>query len=156
MDNLYLVIRDDIITAWNAGWTHTDVPVFWNSNSPVPDPDPLGDSNHPGSVNFFRNEIDFGDVEPVAYGGGAGANLYAQRGSVIMRSFTSALAQDEDASLQLMSAAMALWRGYRVTDSHGNDLSFVGSGSGFDQGPTDDGVWFMRGSLAVFEYRFTG
>lgn len=154
--DLYLVIRDDIMSAWNLGWAHPEIPVFWNSNSPIPDPDPLGDGQHLGSVNFFRNDIEFGLEEIIAFGAGRGANLRVQYGSVVMRSFTSALVQDEDASLKLMSAAMAVWRGYRVTDSNGNDLSFIGSGSGFEQGPTEDGVWFMRGSLAVFEYRFTG
>jgi hypothetical protein len=156
MDDLYLVIRDDIMAAWNLGWTHPDVPVFWNSNSPLPDPDPLGGNGHPGSPHFFRNDIDFGREEIIAFGGGRNANLRVQYGSVIMRSFTSVVLQDEDTSLQLMSAAMAVWRGYRSTDAQGNDLSFIGSGSGFDSGPTDDGVWFMRGSLAVFEYRFPG
>jgi len=156
MDDLYLVIRDDILTAWNAGWTRTDVPVFWRSNQPLPDPDPLGGSGHEASAHFLRNEVDFGHEDIVGFGGGRHRNLRAQYGSVLLRTFSSLVVQDEDESLKLMSAAMAIFRSYRVTDSKGGDLSFIGTGSGFDSGPTEDGVWFMRGALAVFEYRFPG
>jgi hypothetical protein len=154
MDNLYLVIRNDIIEAWNAGWTHADVPVLWRSNEAVPQVDPFGRGR--GTPHFLRNEIDFGREELAAYGGGRGANLRTQYGSLIIRAFSSTAIGDEDEALRLLSDSTAIFRGYRVQDQQGGDLSFIGTGSGFDWGPTEDGVWFMRGYLTVFEYRFPG
>ena len=51
---------------------------------------------------------------------------------------------------------MAAFRATRVTDASGFDLSFIGEGSGFEVPPTEDGNWFTRGALTVFEYRFRG
>jgi hypothetical protein len=147
---LYRTIRDDILGLWNAGWTHSDVPTFWRSDDRDPMPDPST------AAHFLRNEVDFGAERLIAYGAGRAANLKAQFGSVVLRTFTARAVGDEDAALDLMADAMGIFRSQRITDGLGNDLSFVGDGSGFDAGPTEDGNWFMRGSLIVWEYRFRG
>lgn len=146
----YRQIRDDCEAIWNAGWTHPEVPVYWRSDDPQPLPDPFT------TQHFFRNEVDFGGEEIEAYGSGRGANLKVQRGSVIIRCFTSRTIGTEDLALDLLSDAAAMFRSYRETDGIGNDLSFIGRGSGFDWGPGEDGNWFMRSTLFVFEYRFLG
>jgi hypothetical protein len=153
MIDLYVTIRDDIIAVWNAGWTRTDVPVLWRGDQPLPKIDPV---NGNGMPHFFRNEIDFGREEIIGFGGGRFQNYRVQFGSVIMRSFTSMALGDEDEALSLLSSATAIFRSYRTQDAAGGDLSFIGTGSGFDWGPTEDGVWFTRGLLTVFEYRFPG
>ena len=149
---LYRAIRDDILALFNAGWTHPDVPVFWRSDDLEPRPDP-SDVAH-----FMRNEVDFGRETILAYGGGRATNLKAQFGSVNLRIFTARATANEDEALDLMHDAMAAFRSQRVVGSYtvGSDLSFVGDGSGFDAGPTEDGNWFMRGALIVFQYRFRG
>jgi hypothetical protein len=150
MSGLYRTIRDDIIGLWGSGWPHADVPIFWRSDDLDPRPDP-------GDVpNFMRNEIDFGLERTLAYGGGRGQNTKGQYGSVILRIFTARSEVSEDTALDLIADAMAVFRSQRITDTAGGVLSFIGDGSGFTQGPTEDGNWFMRGSLMVFEYRFIG
>jgi hypothetical protein len=151
MAGLYRTIRDDILGLWTAGWTHTDVPVFWRSDDLEPRPDPSD------TVHFFRNEVDFGREILIASGGGRFKNLKSQYGSVVLRVFTSRAIASEDAALDLFQDAMAIFRSQRLQpDQLGNDLSFVGEGSGFDTGPEEDGSWFIRGGLMVFEYRFPG
>jgi hypothetical protein len=44
----------------------------------------------------------------------------------------------------------------RATIAQGDDLSFINEGSGFEVPRTEDGNWFTRGALTVFEYRFRG
>jgi hypothetical protein len=154
-DTLYIGIRDAIMARWNEIWSLPDIPVLWRRNDPIPEMDPsLG--NGFGVTHFMRNEIDFGREEVVAFGGGPGQNLRAQLGSVILRTFTSVTIGDEDDALRLMARATGIFRGYRAQDASGGDLSFLGEGSGFDEGPSDDGIWFTRGCLVVFEYRFLG
>ncbi len=151
MAGLYLSIKTDILALWSAGWTQS-IPVYWRDD----DADPLPD---PSTVaQWMRNEIDFGKEEVLAYGSGRGANLKAQFGSVVLRMFTARSALSEDAALDLMHDAMAVFRSQRVPGSYGtgSELSFIGPGSGFDAGPSEDGNWFYRGALMVFEYRFQG
>jgi hypothetical protein len=148
--SLYRQIRDNCETTWNASWTHPDVPVFWRSDDAQPLPDPQS------TQHFFRNEIDFGGEETDAIGGGRGNNLKVQRGSVVLRCFTSRTIGTEDLALDLLSDGVAIFRSYRGTDTAGGDLSFIGRGSGFDWGPGEDGNWFMRSVIVVFEYRFLG
>jgi hypothetical protein len=147
---LYRTIRDDVLALFEAAWSHPDVPVYWRSNDREPLPDP-SDVSH-----FLRNEVDFGRETLAAFGGGAGANLRVQFGSVLIRVFAARALGDEDRALDLMADAMAAFRSQRVTDPAGNDLSFIGEGNGFDVQPTEDGNWFTRGALVVFEYRFRG
>jgi hypothetical protein len=147
---IYRNVRDDVLQVWGASWDRTDIPVFWRSNDPLPIPDP---STAP---HFLRNEVDFGVEDIAGFGGGRGANLRVQYGSVKMRCFSALQLESEDEALQLLSAAMRLYRNYRTTDQWGGDLSFIGQGSGFDFGPTEDGNWFMRTCLSVFQYRFPG
>ena len=147
---LYRTIRDDIVALFDAAWAHPDVPVYWRSNDFEPLPDP-SDVPH-----FLRNEVDFGRETLAAFGGGVGANLRIQFGSVLIRVFAARALGDEDHALDLMANATAAFRSQRITDAAGNDLSFIGEGSGFDVQPTEDGNWFTRGALVVFEYRFRG
>ena len=148
---LHRSLRDDILALWTAAAIDPTVPVYWRTDDFEPLPDP---STVP---HFFRNEVSFGREKVMAFGGGNGKNLKAQFGSVVMRLFTARALGSEDVALDLMSAGLAAFRSKRITaDALGNDLSFVGDGSGFDQGQTEDGNWFMRGSLMVYEYRFLG
>jgi hypothetical protein len=156
MQNLYAVIRDNIVAAWDAGWTHAEIPVLWRGSDSLPEPDPnTPGPGAPAAAHFFRNEVDFGLEEIVGYGAGRFGNFRQQNGSLILRSFSSLALQEEDVALSLMSDAVAIFRSTRSTDGHGGDLSFI-VGSGFDWGPTEDGNWFMRGYELVFQYRFYG
>lgn len=147
---LYRTIRDDVLALFAATWSHSDVPVYWRSNDREPMPEP---SEVP---HFLRNEVDFGREMLSAFGAGRGANLRVQFGSVLIRVFASRALGNEDTSLDLMADAVAAFRSKRVTDGAGNDLSFIGEGSGFDIQPTEDGNWSTRGAMVVFEYRFRG
>jgi hypothetical protein len=147
---LYRTIRDDIMLAWNARWARTDIPVFWRSGGPQPRVDPLG------QPNFLRAEIAFARQELSGFGGGLHTNFRIQRGNVVLRSFSSRAIDTETEGLKVIGEATKVFRLYRVTDSVGGDLSFAGPNSGFDWGPTEDGVWFMRGYRVSFEYRFFG
>jgi hypothetical protein len=133
-----------------GGWSHPEVPVYWRENDLEPRPDPSSVSH------FFRNEIDAGSESIAAYSGGRTQNEKCQRGAVVLRIFTSRALADEDAALDLMHDAMEIFRSQRHIDSMGNDLSFVGGGSGVDLGPSEDGNWFIRGARMAFEYRFRG
>ena len=150
MPGLYRTIRDDVEGIWTAAWTQPAIPVFWRDNDPQPVPDPVS------TQHFFRNEVDFGLERIIAFGGGRHANFRCQYGSVILRCFTSRMIGDEDEALDLLDSAVALFRSQRETDGSNNDLSFIGQGSGFDWGPGEDGNWFMRSVMLVFEYRFYG
>jgi hypothetical protein len=154
--NLYLTISNDIMLAWNAAWQRSDVPVLWRDNDPLPHPDPTFPRNAgTGGLNhWFRNEIDFGMEEVAEYGGGHERNIRVQYGSLLMRCFTTMMLDNEDEALALISDASRIFRGYRGIDANGCQLSFLESGTGLEWAPTDDGVWFMRGLLAVFEFRF--
>lgn len=150
MSGIYRTIRDEIESIWTANWPNPSVPVYWREADADPIPDP--------SVvpNWLRNEIDFGRERVRAYGGGLGANERVKFGSVIIRVFADRGALNDDTALDLLSDAEAVFRSRRTTD-----LSFIGEMSGFDEDagidpPHEDGNWFMRGSLVVFEYRFVG
>lgn len=150
---VYRTIRDVIIGRWNTTWPNQQVPVLWRANETIPSIDPLSGG---GTSHFMRNEIDFGRESVLAFGGGPGQNQRVQYGSVVLRMFTSILIGDEDEALDLLDDATSIFRSYRQIDKDGNDLSFIGEGSGFDWGPDENGVWFVRGCLTVFEYRFLG
>jgi hypothetical protein len=154
---LYRMIRDAVIERWNAEWKHTDVTVSWRDNTVIPALDPaFGGRDGDGTPHFFRNEIDFGRESIIAFGMGRGQNQRVQYGSVVLRLFTSILIGDEDEALDLLHDATSVFRSYRTIDRDGNDLSVIGEGSGFDWGPDENGIWFVRGQLTVFEYRFLG
>ena len=146
-DGLYKLIRDSIEDVWDDGWTHsgTEVPVYWRSNDADPLPDPSSVSH------FLRNEVSFGREAAVAYGGGRFRTERLQFGSIVIRVFASRAVRDEDTLLNLLSDAMEVFRSKRE-----GSISFIGPGSGFDEGATEDGNWFYRASLQVFEYRFQG
>ena len=158
-DDLYVTITNRIMAGWNAGWTRTDIPVLWRSNDPLPHPDPLfgGRRNGVQGVNhYFRNEIDFGMEETREHVSGRGRNIRVQYGSLLMRCFTSMMIDNEDEAMRLISSASRVFRSYRSVDADGCSLNFLESGTGLEWGPDDNGVWFMRGLLAVFEFRFPG
>jgi hypothetical protein len=155
--DLYVTISNEIMLAWNLAWPRREVPVLWRDNDPLPHPDPLFPRNGAtggGVTHYFRNELDFGMEEVAEFGGGRKHNIRVQYGSLLMRCFTSMLVDNEDEALSLISDASRVFRGYRATDANGCQLSFLESGTGLEWAPTDDGVWFMRGLLAVFEFRF--
>lgn len=158
--DLYLTVTEQIIGAWTAAWPRPDIPVLWRQNDPLPHPDPLfgrnGTGGTGGVTNYFRNEIDFGLEEIAEFVGGRGANIRVQYGSLLMRCFTSIMVGNEDEALKLISTASNVFRSYRSIDADGCSLSFLESGTGFEWAPTEDGVWFMRGLLAVFAFRFPG
>jgi len=148
MSGIYRTLRDQILSIWTANWTHTTVPVLWRENDPEPLPDPQT------SPHFLRNEIVFGRERIRAFGGGQFSNERFKYGSVIVRVFASRALQTDDTQLDLLSDAEAVFRSQRV-----GELTFIGDVSGYDedasvQPPEENGNWFMRGSLIVFEYRF--
>lgn len=147
---LHRTLRDTAVGLFEAGWAHPTVPVYWRANDAEPLPDP-----HDVNV-FVRNEVEFGRETVMAYGGGRLANQRALFGSVLVRVYAARYIQSEDVALDLMSDALACFRSQRVVDALGNTLSFIGEGSGFDVDPTEDGNWFIRGAMTVYEYRFIG
>lgn len=149
-DELYLAINLDVKAAWLAGWPRTDVPVYWRSGGPQPHVDPLK------QPLFLRNEITFEKQEILAFGSGAFQNFRCQSGMVVVRVFNSRMTGNEDEGLRAIGQATNVFRAYRKTDAIGGDLSFTGAHSGFDWGPSEDGVWFLRGYRLAFEYRFSG
>ena len=144
---LYRIVRDSVVSLWDAGWLRSDVPVYWRGAGPVPLPDPNVDP-----LFFMDNEIDFGRETIRAFGGGRGANDRCLFGSVLLRVFSARSLMNEDDALDLMDAAAAIYRSVRTSDGN---LSFI-DGSGFDVGPTEDGNWFGRGQSVFWELRFTG
>jgi hypothetical protein len=145
---LYRVIRDQIEGIWNANWAHPDVPVFWRENDSLPPEDPAV------TPNFMRNEIDFGRERLIAFGGGPRANQLVKYGSIVLRVLSSRSLMSDDTTLDLLSDAEAIFRS-RLE----GDLAFIGGMSGYDvQAETgvENGVWYMRASLVVFEFRFIG
>lgn len=154
MSGLYRSISADVLALWSATWNvdPSVVPAYWRSNSTDPAPSPVA------FAHFMRNEIDFGRETVLGYGGGAGHNERAQFGSVLLRIFTARDVGNEDDALDYLGLATNAFRSKRAAGSYagGSELSFVGPGSGFDAGPTEDGNWFFRGVLVVFEYRFRG
>ena len=151
MAGIYRQIQDDVIPLWTTAWgAHPTVPAYWRANDAEVLPDPIT------TPYFFRNEVEFGRESVIGYGGGLGRNLRAQFGSVILHSFVGRHVQSEATALDLLADAAAAYRSKSITDALSNQLSFLGDGSGFDIGPVDDGNWFVRGLLIVFEYRFTG
>lgn len=145
MPGLYLTIQQEIIDIWTAAWTHNDVSVYWRFNDADPLPDPST------ATHFMRNEIDFGRELLMAFGSGRFSNERSQFGSVILRVFTSRAQRSEDVALELMADAVGIFRSQRV-----GNLSFIGEGSGFIESPSEDGNWFVRGCVVVWEYRFQG
>lgn len=143
--DLYNTIQDAIAGLWDAGWTHTDVPAYWRANDADPTPDPAT------TAYFFRNEVQFGRDAMRAFGGGRGQNERAQFGSVLLYAFVSRAERDQRRLLSLLADGASIFRSVR----QGN-LSFIGDPSGFDQGPTEDGNWFVMGVQFVFEFRFVG
>lgn len=145
MSGLYRTIRDEIQALWTASWTHGDVPVHWRENDADVEDDPSLVSH------FLRNEFSPGRERVMAFGGGRYANERSQFGAVIISVWAARGVRHEDTALDLMADAVAVFRSY----SSGT-LSFIGEGSGFIQGPSEDGNWFVRTTQVVFEYRFTG
>lgn len=146
MPGLYRTISDTIQTLWGVGWAaHSDVPAYWRNNDPDVFPDPST------SYHFMRNEIEFGRERLMAYGEGRMLNERSQFGSIVITVWTSRALQNEDVALDLMADAMAIYRSVKV-----GELSFIGEGGGFITGPSEDGNWFVRGAIIVFEYRFIG
>jgi hypothetical protein len=59
-------------------------------------------------------------------------------------------------SLDVMADAKGALQSKRVTIAQGDDPSSINEGSGFEVPGAEDGNWFTRRALTVFEYRFRG
>ena len=55
-----------------------------------------------------------------------------------------------------MADAMGAFRSKRVTIAQGDGVSSINEGGGFEAPRTEDGNWFTRRVLTVFEYRLRG
>ena len=136
---------------WAAGWAaHPDVPTFWRAQEVGVLPDPRV------TPHFMRNELTYGRETTVAFGGGRFAASKVKNGSVVMRVFSDVNLANDTVALGLLSDAEAVFRSLRT-----GALSFIGGMSGFDEDDSnaalvDAGNWTMRGSMVVWEYRFTG
>lgn len=142
---IYRQVRDQIANIFNANWMHPEVQVYWRENIPDPLPSPQ-DGEH-----FLMLEVDPGRESIMAFGAGRFENERALFGSLRIYVFSARSLRSEDVTLDLLAESVAIFRSLR----EGN-LSFIGDGSSFSEGATDDGGWYMRGSLVVFEYRFVG
>lgn len=131
------------------GFTRS-IPIFWRANDPEPMPDVVT------QPLFLRNEIEFGAERTMAFGGGQFGNLKGQFGSVVLRGFAARMVLQETDLLDALGEAVACFRSKRIIDGLGNNLSFIGEGSGFRENAAEDGNWFIRGCLMVFQYRFSG
>lgn len=141
----YSDARAAIKAAWAGAWTgHDGVPVIWKENTAPVIPDPSE------AANWLELEIDTGREQTVAFGGGLHRNEKVLSGSVVVRSY-AAIGTGDDALFGLLDAALAVFRSRRD-----GDLNFIGQSAGYDQGPSEDGNWFFRAGLAVFEFRFRG
>jgi hypothetical protein len=135
---------------WTAGWTHVDVPTFWRAQEVGVLPDPRI------TPHFMRNELTYGRESTIAFGGGRFANQKLKYGSVVLRVFSDTNLANDTVALGLLSDAEAVYRSLRT-----GAISFIGGMSGFDENDADEplmdaGNWTMRGSLIVWQYRFTG
>jgi len=153
MAGLYRSIQEDIQGIWTAGWTHDPavIPVRWRVNDVELDIDPSSFSH------FLRNEVDFGAERIIGFGGGRNSATRVQFGSVNIHAFSARDVRSETLLLDYLHDATSIFRSKRIAGSYaGGDLSFIGEGSGFESSITEDGNWYHRGAMLVFEYRFHG
>ena len=141
----YRAARDAVQAVWNTHWPGPPtVPVLWHSNGLETVPD-VADTPH-----WLHLAVEFAEERMVAFGGGRLANDRVLRGSVVIR-VLAARGAGEDEALSLLSDAVAVFRSRRV-----GPLSVLGDAVLPEPGASEDGLWWIRSALAVFEFRFQG
>lgn len=142
---VYRDASDAVRAVWAANWpAPAGVPVRWHMNTEEQVPD-VGTTTH-----WLHLAVEFIEERIRAFGGGRFANDRVLSGSVVIRVF-AARGHGEDTSLGLLSDAMTAFRSRR----DGN-LSFVGEAMIPEPGASEDGNWWVRSAIAVFEFRFQG
>lgn len=141
----YRAARDAVQALWAEHWAcPASVPVLWHSNGLEAVPD-VGETPH-----WLHLAVEFAEERLVAFGGGRLANDRALRGSIVIR-VLAARGAGEDEALSLLSDAVAVFRSRRV-----GPLSVLGDAVLPEPGASEDGLWWIRSALAVFEFRFQG
>ena len=143
--SVYRAARDAVQAVWSTHWPGpATVPVLWHSNGLETVPD-AADTTH-----WLHLAVEFAEERLVAFGGGRLANDRMLRGSVVIR-VLAARGTGEDTALALLSDAVAVFRSRRV-----GALSVLGDAVLPEPGASEDGLWWIRSALAVFEFRFQG
>lgn len=143
--SVYRAARDAVQDLWAAHWTGpAAVPVLWHSNGLELVPDVTA------TTHWLHLAVEFAEERLVAFGGGRLANDRVLRGSIVIR-VLAARGAGEDEALSLLSEAVAVFRSHRA-----GPLSFLGDAVLPEPGASDDGSWWIRSALAVFEFRFQG
>jgi hypothetical protein len=137
------VIRDAIRTAWDARWPHgTTYRVLWqqNDNESVPEP---GEARA-----WVHVMIDFDGEDVRAYAGGREASDREWRGTVEIRVIAET-GYGDDAALDLLDDAVGVYRSRREAG-----LSFLEGSTEIFDSATEDGAWFVRGTMLPWTYEY--
>ena len=137
-------IRDAIRAAWDARWPHgTAYRVLWqqNDNESVPEP---GEARA-----WLHIAIDFDGEDVRAFAGGREASDREWRGTIEIRVIAETGFGD-DAALDLLDDAVNVYRSRRE-----GGLSFIDGSTEIFDSATEDGAWFVRGTMLPWtqEYR---
>ena len=142
---VYRAARDAVQALWATNWAGpATVPVLWHSNGLETVPD-VAETTY-----WLHLAVEFAEERLVAFGGGRLANDRVLRGSVVIR-VLAARGAGEDTALALLSDAVAVFRSRRA-----GALSVLGDAVLTEPGASEDGLWWIRSALAVFEFRFQG
>jgi hypothetical protein len=136
-------IRDAIRAAWNARWPHgTTYRVLWqvNDNESVPEP---GEARA-----WVHVVIDFDGEDIRAFGGGREASDREWRGTVEIR-VVAETGYGDDAALDLLDDAVGVYRSRREAG-----LSFIEGSTEIFDSATEDGAWFVRGTMMSWTYEY--
>lgn len=141
----YRDARDAVQTVWTANWpAPVGVPVRWHANTEEQVPD-VGTTTH-----WLHLSVEYAEEAIRAFGGGRFANDRVLSGSVVIR-VMAARGEGEDTGLDLLDDAMTTFRSRRT-----GALSFIGDAMIPEPGASEDGNWWVRSAIAVFEFRFQG
>jgi hypothetical protein len=136
-------IRDAIRTAWDARWPHgTTYRVLWqvNDNESVPEP---GEARA-----WVHVMVDFDGEDVRAYAGGREASDREWRGTVEIRVIAET-GYGDDAALDLLDDAVGVYRSRREAG-----LSFIEGSTEIFDSATEDGAWFIRGTMLPWTYEY--
>lgn len=144
--SVYRAARDAVQAVWTANWpvANAAVPIRWHSNTEEQIPD-VATVSH-----WLHLSVEFSEERITGFGGGRFNNDRVLSGSVVIHVF-AARGAGEDTALNLISDAMTTFRSRRD-----GPLSFIGDSLLPETGASEDGNWWMRSAIAVFEYRFQG
>lgn len=141
----YAAAASEVEAMWSARWAPVDgVPVLWHHNSTEAAP------TRKTTANWLHVAVEFEGEAAVAFGGGIGNVERELHGTVVVR-VLSARGLGEATTLQLLDAALTVFRGQRV-----GSLSFIGDMPLQQPGASEDGAWWIRSGIAAFTYRFRG